>query len=281
METIIGLGDAGCAVADCFKSYPQYEVYKINSEKKKEPNYLYITPQKSHEDYENKTRLRKAFFEKISGPILLILGGSGDISGASLRILEKLKNNPLYVLYIKPDDSLLSDIKQKQHKVVFNVLQQYARSALLEKMYIVENSKVEAALGELPVIGYHDKINQMVVSTMHMLNVCYNTDAVINTFSDPLDVCRISTFGITDPETGEDKLFYDLEYPREICLYYAINKEKLETDGSLLRKITTSVKEKNGEKTRTAFGIYPTEYERDYAYCVMHSSHIQEQKIDF
>ena len=161
---------------------------------------MYITPQKSHEDYESKTRLRKAFFEKISGPVLLILGGSGDISGASLRVLEKLKQHPLYVLYIKPDESLLSDIKHKQHKVVFNVLQQYARSALLERMYIVENSKIEAALGEVPVIGYHDKINHTLVSTMHMLNVCYNTDPVINTFSDPLDVCRIATFGIVDSE---------------------------------------------------------------------------------
>jgi hypothetical protein len=281
METVIGLGDAGCTIAECFTIYPQYDVYKINSKKSNEENYLYITPQKTHEDYEAKTRLKKAFFEKISGPILFIVGGSGNISGAVLRILEKLKTHPIYVLYVKPDTSLLSEIKEKQHNVVFNILQQYARSALLERLYIIENSKVEQALGDVPVIGYYDKINQLLVSTIHMLNVCQNTEPVINTFGESLDVCRISSIGLTDVNNGDTKYFYDLEYPREISLYYAINNERLKTDGTLLRKLTAVVKEKNDENLRASFGVYPTEYEQDYAYCVAHSSYIQEQKVDF
>jgi len=280
METIIGLGDAGCAIAECFGTYPQYDVYKINSKKSNEENYLYIAPQKTHEDYEAKTRLKKAFFEKISGPILFVIGGSGDISGAVLRILEKLKAHPIHVLYVKPDTSLLSEIKEKQHNVVFNILQQYARSALLERLYIIENSKVEQALGDVPVIGYYEKINQLLVSTIHMLNVCRNTEPVINTFGDSLDVCRISSIGLADINSGDMKYFYDLEYPREIVLYYAINNERLKTDGTLLRKLTTAVKEKNDENLRASFGVYPTEYEQDYAYCTAHCSYIQEQKID-
>ena len=31
METIVGLGDAGCRVADGFSSYPQYSVFKIDA----------------------------------------------------------------------------------------------------------------------------------------------------------------------------------------------------------------------------------------------------------
>ena len=27
METVIGLGSAGCNIADCFGQYPQYKVY--------------------------------------------------------------------------------------------------------------------------------------------------------------------------------------------------------------------------------------------------------------
>ena len=31
METVIGLGSAGCNIADCFAQYPQYKVLKIDS----------------------------------------------------------------------------------------------------------------------------------------------------------------------------------------------------------------------------------------------------------
>ena len=174
---------------------------------------------------------------------------------------------------------MLSETKEKQHNVVFNVLQQYARSALLERLYIIENSKIEQALGDVPVIGYHEKINQLLVSTIHMLNVCRNTEPVINTFGESLDICRISSIGLVDINSGNTKYFYDLEYPREVVLYYAINNERLKTDGTLLRKLTTAVKEKNDENLRASFGVYPTEYEQDYAYCLAHCSYIQEQKI--
>ena len=32
MDTIVGLGKAGCAIADKFSKYPQYKIFKIDSE---------------------------------------------------------------------------------------------------------------------------------------------------------------------------------------------------------------------------------------------------------
>ena len=37
METIIGLGQAGCRIADRFTQYPQYEVYKMDVGLKRTP----------------------------------------------------------------------------------------------------------------------------------------------------------------------------------------------------------------------------------------------------
>ena len=37
MEIIIGLGKAGCAIADRFAHYPQYEVYKMDVGLKRTP----------------------------------------------------------------------------------------------------------------------------------------------------------------------------------------------------------------------------------------------------
>ena len=114
MGTIVGLGQAGCNVAKLFSQYPQYETFYIDSEAREEENFLKITKQDNHELYDAKTRLKKAFFDKIRGPVVFVLGGSGDVSGACLRVLEKMKNLDLYVLYIKPDTELLSEVKKKQ-----------------------------------------------------------------------------------------------------------------------------------------------------------------------
>ena len=54
MDTIVGLGKAGCAIAEKFAKYPQYKVFKIDSEgldSKNKNNYV-LTKQNSPEEYE-------------------------------------------------------------------------------------------------------------------------------------------------------------------------------------------------------------------------------------
>ena len=56
--------------------------------------------------------------------------------------------------------------------------------------------------------------------------------------------------------------------------YYAINKEKLETDGDILKKIRKQIK---GD-IDASYGIFSTNYEQDYIYTVANTSEIQRQK---
>tara|TARA_R100000458_G_C8216281_1_gene202139 strand:- start:65 stop:910 length:846 start_codon:yes stop_codon:yes gene_type:complete len=281
VETIIGLGNAGCQIADKFAAYPQYTTYKINSEKSKESNYLYITPRDSHEEYEAKTRLKKSFFEDIQGPVLFVVGGSGTISGATLRVLERLKHLDIHVLYVKPDVSLLSEKQEMQHRVVFGVLQEYARCDLLKRMFVVDNANMATIIGDVPMMEYYDRINTMIATSVHMINVCMNSSPVLSTFTDIAESARISTIGLLDPESGEEAAFYDLEFPRHKLYFYAINRERLETDGALFKRITGQIKDKNDENLKATFGVYPTDYEEDYAYCIHHATFVQEQKVDF
>jgi hypothetical protein len=113
-----------------------------------------------------------------------------------------------------------------------------------------------------------------------MINVFSNTKSIMDTFSSPIETARISTFGIVDVETGEEKLFYDLTYPREKLYYYSITKNKLETEGNLLKRLTDQVKEKIEDKLKVSYGIYSSAYENDYAYCVAHATLIQEINLD-
>ena len=144
METIIGLGNAGCSIAEKFLQYPQYSIYLLDSEKRTTPGARFhlIKEQSSHEEYERACPNLEYYFSDINSSCLLIVGGSGTISGTSLRILEQLSHLNVSVLYVRPDTELLSQTKRLQNNVVFGILQEYARSGVLEKFYVVQNSKL-------------------------------------------------------------------------------------------------------------------------------------------
>ena len=129
MNTIVALGTAACNIAEGFLQYPQYDVYLIDSEKRKtEANFKKIPARSSHEEYENKCPAMKSFFKNIKGSVLFIVTGSGTISGASLKVLSYLRHCRINVLYVKPDLDLLTKDDITQNKIVFKILQQYARS---------------------------------------------------------------------------------------------------------------------------------------------------------
>ena len=218
METIIGLGQAGCNIADQFAKYEEYEIYKIDvgldayeqtpyGDFPKDGIYS-LAAQDGPEEYEKTCPNMKNFFKDVKGQILFVLGGSGDITGASLRILEHLKGREVSVLYVRPDTDLLPEKKRMQERVTFNVLQEYARSAVFDRMFLVDNQTLEHHIGDVPLIGYYDKLNEMIVSTMHMINVYDHIDSETDTFSNPYETARISTIGIFDIDNNEDKTFF-------------------------------------------------------------------------
>ena len=143
METIIGLGKAGCAVAREFAKYPQYEVYLIDTTPSSEDNFFHLTPQKSHEGYETNCPSFEEFFKDIDNSCLFVVGGGSKISGASLAVLSHLREHETSVLYLHPDEDELIGTTLLQHNVVFGVLQEYTRSSLFKRMYIVQKSKIE------------------------------------------------------------------------------------------------------------------------------------------
>ena len=278
METIIGLGNAGCNITKFFSQYPQYECFYIDSEEREEKNFLKIPRRTSHEKYESSFPVRKAesFLKKVKSPALLVIGGSGKISGCSLRILELLKKKKSHVLYIKPDQDIVSGDRDLQEKVVYNILQQYVRSGCMQRMFLVSNSKLEEVLGDVPIVSYYNKLNGLLVSTLHMLNVYNNTKPLEENFFGLNEINRIVTFGLVDLNTSEEKPFFDLAYPREKIIYYAINKKTLENDGTLYRKIKEQVKQLSGDKLNVSYKIFSTTYENDYVYCMSYASFIQK-----
>ena len=141
---------------------------------------------------------------------------------------------------------------------------------------MVSNVELEKMVENITIMNYHSSLNEMLVSTAHMINVFNNTKSVSDTFSRPVPSARVSTFGFVDFHTGEEKLFFPLDNIREIKYYYGIPRSKLETEAQLFRKIVDQVKSRKTENIKVSYGIYATEYEEEYVYMIAHSSRIQE-----
>ena len=290
MDTVIGLGEIGCNIADEFGKYKEYEVYKIGVglEAIKRTEYgdfpqknLYSLPrQEGPEEYEESCPSLKEFFKGVKGEVLFVVSASEDISAASLRILQSVRyyTDKISVLYIRPDLEFLPEKKRMNSKVVFNVLQEYTRSGVFERIYLIDYASLEEHFENIPAIGYYEYLDNMLVSAFHMINVYNHATPVMSTFSKPHDFARLSTIGVLDFKTGKRKMFFSLDEVKELRYYYAINKKKLESDGSLVKKIKDQVRDAlDDEIQKASYGIYATKYDEEYVYLIGYSQEIQDE----
>jgi len=280
MQTIIGLGKAGCNIADKFSQYPQYKTYKIGTHLKKATRVYNFPEYKHPEKYEENCPNLKRFLKDVKGDVLFVTS-CGLISASILRILEQIRHKcQISVLYIKPDRSLLPELKVLNDNVVFHVLQEYARSALLERIYLVDNIEIAKIIGDVPIREHFNKLNELIVYTMHMMNVFNNSEAETSTFAPFVETARMSTFSLLDYETGEEKPFFDLDIPREKRYYYGVPEKRLQTDGALLKKIGKQLKEqKQYDKMKMSYGIFSTNYDDVYAFNLLNSSVVQNNNF--
>jgi hypothetical protein len=277
MDTIIGLGSVGARIAKEFGKKPQYNVITIDHDE----DATICIPEKAHpEEYESSCPDLSNKFSSVSSETLFVLSGASIISGASLRILQQLHDKTqLNILYIRPDVDTLSETRKLQERVVFGVLQEYARSGVFNQFYVVDNQLVDDILGGAPIMGYYDRLNEIIVATIHMVNVFNHSEAIVGTLSKPSELCRISTFGILNPETGEESLFFDLNNTREKSYYYAIPEDSLKNDKGLMGSIKNQVKDTPQEKdVKISYGVFSTGYSDKYAYIVANSSQVQSEK---
>ena len=277
---ILGIGQAGCRIAKQFDNFPQYTTFFVDTENENNyDNFFEISKHDTHEAHEENYAPLNF---NIEGETTIVLAGSGKISGIILRLIKQFKNERISVLYIKPDLSTASEKEILRDRLVFGVLQQYARSNLLSRLYVVSNAAVESALEKISISTYWEDINNVIISTFHMLNVFNNTEPILSTFSEPGPTSKIATLGVVNYKTLNEKLFYDLNKPRLKKYYFGISEKTLNEEKDLLKRIRDYVKDKSDmeEKCTACFGIFSTNYEQDYVYVLQYASLIQEEELD-
>jgi hypothetical protein len=269
---VVGLGKAGCNIAKAFSKFPQYETFTIDTN---DDASIMIEECSSHEEYDAKFPDLELDIQ--NEEVLVVIAGAGKISGGSLRLLEQLQNNKVTVLYIEGDLTIMSEIQKKQERIVSSVLQEYARSGVLERIIMVNNAHIERSIGDMSIIGYYDTLNQAIVNIIHMTNVFKHSEPVIGNFITPSELSRICTIGAVSLE-GDDytqyteKWFYPLTHSKDVVYYYGIGEDDLKNDGTLFRKINNFVKSRLDTGANVSYGVFRTSYEQKYCYCIRYTS---------
>tara|TARA_Y100000310_G_scaffold345646_1_gene467673 strand:+ start:1043 stop:1888 length:846 start_codon:yes stop_codon:yes gene_type:complete len=280
MINVIGLGNAGCAIADLLGDHDPYTVYKIDTNLPKQKNCFSIAKRNDPEHYESKLPAKVInSLKKIDGTVVLVVAGGGKISSAALRILECVEKNPIEIVYIKPDLSSSSELVRTLDRITFNVFQQYARSGVFQRLYVASNGEIERVIGNIPLSQYYQKINSVIATTFHMLNVYKNTPANFSSFLDPDGISRISTIGVGTIEKMTDQMFFPLEHVSEKQYYFAINQKQLDEDPDLLTNIKRRTQQKDSN-IKAGFGVYSTSYDQNYIYILENTKIIQGVDYD-
>jgi len=281
MDKIVGLGSAGVKIVDEFKRYPQYSGYYIDPEVKglKKDGIYTLPVQHSPEEYEKNCPSVKNFLKTATPALTMVLSSTGKVSGASLAILEQVRDRDIGLILVNSDERRQTDHGRLLGRSTFGVLQEYARSGLFTDISLISNSALEDIVGEVPVIGYYDALNALLVNTIHMTNVFENSDPVISDIGETPDNYRISTYGIASlDEESEEKLFFPLDNIRQMRYYIAINKKQLEEDKTLNKRINQFLESSRETGIDVFYGVYSTNYDKNYVYCKAYTNQVQESK---
>lgn len=284
MKTIIPIGGAGIRIANKLQEINKaYSVYRIDYDKLSQPDFHFEIPPKTEEEKLESLfpaqELKNSF--PLSNPVPrgFIVAGGGKISSIALRVLETLSGKSSCLLYYVPDSEFLSSKMKILEKVTFNVLQEYARSAIIDRIYLLYGRQIEQHLQNVSYAQYYPKINETIAHTFNMINLLSYQEPVFETH-DPeglIQPARISTIGTVDLDNGAECLFYPLEMPREKIYYFLVGKEQLQRDTELMTKIRTFIRNKMSPQVDVTYRIYESPYDGVNAYCVWNASMIQNQ----
>lgn len=269
MITLIGIGNTGTKIVEKLSSYQQYRTIKIDSGEE-------IKECSSPEEYEEKCPSFKKLFKNLDSDVYVFISSSGKISGSLLRILEQLKEYTLNVVCVCSDPITLSSVGSLQQNVVTGVLQEYARSGLLNSLYLLDNSKIEDVIENIELDKYWEKINETIAYFFHTFMFFMNTKEIFKFGDTDSKVANIHTFGVLDHQKNKTSL-YDLKYITNEVYYYSLNKKQ---NKNTLKEIKVFIQEQSKNKKVGTY-IYEVENRDEPVYIRMSTSIPQTAKSDF
>jgi len=272
MQTVICLGPKACDVGELFEKNNADKVKLIDKDIEGQ-NCFSLPKQRTPEDYEKNCPDLSHFLSDCTEDILFITSGDCDVLSASLSILKNIKEKCISIMYLKPVKSFNVNLVDK---LAFNVFQEYTRSGLFKKIYLIDGSQLEDFLGEIPISDWYENYLLLIYNTYISINSLNNKEPVINNYYSPKDVSRICTFGFYDLENDNEKMLFKFNNTDDKCYNFIINENALKTDSKLFKLIKENMKNKAVDNTKISYTIHSTNNEKNYCYVVAHTKFIQD-----
>ena len=277
MYTVIGLGGVGCRVAMQFDRYSQYNVICVDDSPVEWKDKLVVKKKETPEEYEESFKtIPKRLKDKIKDKVIFVLSGSSFVSSIALKFLYQIRDKEITVVCVRPELDLLDEKQLMHERMVFSIMQEYARSAMFKNIYLTSNSEMDTLVEDASIKEYYPAINNLIASVFHMVMVFDHQDAEVTNFSIINDSRRVCTLGVLDMKEGKESLLYPLTNKMDTRLYYGISQQSLAEDKNLQRNIIKLIKDKNEELCKYSYGVYETQYETDFCYIKTYSSKVQD-----
>ncbi|HCC43844.1 MAG TPA: hypothetical protein DEQ32_05580 [Gammaproteobacteria bacterium] len=280
MDKIIGIGNFGCKVAEEFSQHPEYRIYKIAPDLEERGAFC-LDPQPDMQTYEEAvpTADIENYFRSIRAgdEVLAIIEGGDPVSGTVLKILSTIKDASLHLMYICPDRQMISQVQKRDDRIAFNVLQEYARSGMLSKMFFVDRPMIEELVGDVAIHEHEQKVAHFISYIFAMINFYKHTDAIVSQEILPVDWCRLAVLGLTGLEEDRQQLqlMFPLSQIKDIHFFYGIPQGDLEEDATLIKRIKKHVRSHSADKTSTSFSVYSTTFDQTLVLCAAYTDQIQ------
>ena len=118
-------------------------------------------------------------------------------------------------------------------------------------------------------------MNELICYTYHMLNVFKRTEPVLDNLVKNQAHSKISTIGLIDFDSGEEKMLFPLDTPDNKCYYYAISGEEIKNDYKILKKVNRQVKSGLEGALEPSYQIHSTTYDTNFAFAEFWTSNVQ------
>jgi hypothetical protein len=268
---VIGIGDCGEAICTVISKYKKIKTTILKGGKG-------LPLCETHEEYEanvpklgNKLRLGK------EQDVWVIVSGSSKCSGAILRILEQIKDREVKVVYINPESFFLSEIKKKQHRLTYGVLQEYARSGLINSLWLFDNKTIGQVVGEGTLRDYYKNTNDAIANVLMNILWFKETKPLMGSFHEAKDISRICSVSVGNIENHAEKDYFLLDNITETCYLYSISKQDIKENKDLVPIIRTKILNEQETKQAT-FGIWENAHKHSFFYSVKYTHFIQNEK---
>ena len=269
MKVLIGLGNAGCAIVKKFSG--DYKKITIDAGSE-------LPEFSSPEHYEEKLTNYQHLLDFEGDECYFFVCGAGKVSAASLRLLELIQHKKINLVYIYPEEILLSRTQKKLNRVAFNIFQEYTRSGLLNSMYLMCNETIANMMPQITLENFYDGLNEAIVNVFENVIFYLDQDPVMGSHHEAKNISRIRTVSYGDFEDNGKKIYFPLDNMTETCYINIVSNEDMKKNKDILNILKEKVIKDRENNLLSSFVIFNSNYEKSFYYSIHFTHYLQTKE---